>query len=233
MQVKQFCETPFELKDLDDEAGVFTGYASVFGVVDRVGDIVAAGAFNKSLRAWTKSKKLPRMFWQHDSCEPLGVFTAMTEDAKGLIVEGQLALGTQRGREARELIKMGALDSLSIGYRPVKWKYDESTDIRTLTEIDLVEVSLVSMPANEQAEIASVKSITSMEPHEQKRELERILRDAGFSRKQSGAFISAGLDAALRDAGDAEEPDQRDADAELVKSLERLAASFSTQQTEE
>lgn len=175
-------ECPLEIKELSDD-GSFSGYGSVFGNVDYYGDVVEAGAFTKTLAA-----KMPAMLWQHDSAEPIGVWTKIAEDEKGLYMEGRLLTGkVARASEAHELLKAGAIKGLSIGYRPKAWEWskdDIGDSIRYLKEIDLWEVSLVTFPANEAAVVTSVKSLESI------RDIEETLRDAGFSRSEAKSLIS-------------------------------------------
>lgn len=167
--------------------GTIDGYGSVFDVKDNYDDIIAPGAFAASLKAHKAAGTMPAMLWQHESDEPIGIWTEMTEDANGLRVKGQLALETVRGKEAHVLLKMGALNGLSIGFMSKQWAYDTETDIRTLTEIDLWEVSLVTFPANEKARITNVKSADELAAP---KDAERILRDAGFSKADATAFVS-------------------------------------------
>ena len=107
----------FEYKAETDQEdkGVFTGYGSIFGNKDQGNDIVVEGAFAKSIGK--KGARAVKMLYQHRQDEPIGVFDEIIEDRRGLKVKGRLAMGTQRGREVYELMKMGALDGLSIGYR--------------------------------------------------------------------------------------------------------------------
>lgn len=167
--------------------GTIDGYGSVFDVKDNYDDIIAPGAFAASLKAHKSAGTMPAMLWQHESDEPIGIWTEMTEDANGLRVKGMLALETVRGKEAHVLLKMGALNGLSIGFMSKQWAYDTETDIRTLTEIDLWEVSLVTFPANEKARITNVKSADELAAP---KDAERILRDAGFSKADATAFVS-------------------------------------------
>jgi HK97 family phage prohead protease len=176
-----------ELKATGD-AGTFTGYGSVFNVTDKGGDIVAPGAFSETLAEQKKAGRLPAMLWQHNMREPIGVYTSMEEDSVGLKVQGQLALKTARGAEAYELVKMGAISGLSIGYRVRDDSWDRVTGVRTIKKADLVELSLVTMPMNDSARISSVKTIEEMESLA---EIERYLRDAGsFSRSEATALVS-------------------------------------------
>jgi HK97 family phage prohead protease len=176
-----------EMKANDD--GSVEGYGSVFSVIDTYADIMAKGSFVKSLNEHKSAGTMPAMLWQHDSDKPIGVWTEMIEDEKGLKVKGKLALDTEKGKEAHTLLKMGALNGLSIGFISREWTYDAKTDIRTLTDVDLWEVSLVTFPANKKSRITSVKradipQITTL------KEAEKSLRDVGFSQDAARAFVS-------------------------------------------
>ena len=149
----------FEVKfEASAEAGTFSGYASVFGgQPDGQGDVVAAGAFRQSLADHKTAGSAPLMFWQHDDWQPIGVWTDVHEDAKGLKVSGRLVLDTERGREAHALMKAGAINGLSIGYRAREFERRRDGG-RLLKRLDLVEISLVSLPANGRARVTSVKT---------------------------------------------------------------------------
>lgn len=187
---------PIEIKSEDiTPEGVFSGYGSVFGEIDAYSEVVAKGAFKKSLKT-----KVPAMLWQHKSDEPIGVWTSIQEDNRGLAVEGKLAMKTESGADAYELLKMGAVKGLSIGYMPIKYKVDVETEILTHTELDLWEVSLVTFPALPSAQVDSVKSFFADGIMPSERECEEFLRDAGLSRNQAKTFLSKGYRACLRDA---------------------------------
>lgn len=175
-----------EIKATDD--GTVEGYGSVFGVKDNYDDVIAKGSFVASLAEHKAAGTMPAMLWQHDSGAPIGVWTEMVEDAKGLRIKGQLALDTVKGKEAHALLKMGALNGLSIGFRsmPGTSKYNDD-GVRVLTAIDLWEVSLVTFPANEKARVTNVKSSDDMATP---KDAERALRDAGFSKSDATAFVS-------------------------------------------
>lgn len=153
----KYLDRPFEVKDIDD-SGKFKGYASVFGEIDSYRDIVMPGAFKKSLASYKEKNRLVPMLWQHRSAEPMGVYTSLKEDSHGLLVEGDINMDTQRGREGHSLMKQGALTGLSIGYNTVMFKDDEKKLIRELHELDLWEVSPVTFPAGDSARIQTVKS---------------------------------------------------------------------------
>lgn len=170
------------------DTGTFTGYGSIFNITDKGGDIVAPGAFAETLAQQKAAGRLPAMLWQHRQAEPIGVYTSMEEDSVGLKVTGQLALKTARGAEAYELMKMGAISGLSIGYRVRDDSWDRVTSIRTIKKADLVELSVVTLPMNDSARIATVKAIEDLETLS---DIERHLREScGFSRSEATALVS-------------------------------------------
>lgn len=183
---RQVRAVAFEIRAADED-GTIEGYGSVFGVRDSYDDVIANGAFAASLAAHKAAGTLPAMLWQHNPDEPCGVWTDMTEDERGLLVRGRLVLESARGREGLALLRAGALNGLSIGFMSKQWAYDRETDVRTLTEIDLWEVSLVTFPANSAARLTSVKAIDELAVP---KDAERILREAGFSKADATAFVS-------------------------------------------
>lgn len=136
-------------------AGIIEGYASLFGVADSGGDIVSPGAFARSLAK--RGATGVKMLWQHDAAEPIGVWTSILEDAKGLKVVGRLDLSVARAREALSLVRSGAVDGLSIGFRTKRATTDKTNGLRRLQEVDLWEVSIVTFPMLTQARIGAVK----------------------------------------------------------------------------
>lgn len=153
-----------EVKFSTDGTGIVTGYASVFeGEPDSYGDIIARGAFASSLAQHKASGSAPLLLWQHDPSEPIGVWLELREDDAGLLVTGRLILDTRRGREAYALLKAGALNGLSIGYRP-RNSERRSGGGRILKDVELIEISLVSIPAASRARITSVKTAEAVNP---------------------------------------------------------------------
>ena len=153
-----------EVKFQAAEAGLVAGYASTFGGdADSHGDVIAPGAYAASLKAHRAAGTMPLMLWQHDTTQPIGAWLNLTEDAKGLQVSGRLILETAKGAEAYALLKGGALNGLSIGYR-VKDFDRLPGGGRLLKEIELIEVSLVSIPAASTARITSVKTAAYAAP---------------------------------------------------------------------
>jgi len=169
------------------ESGVFTGYASVFGIIDSQNEIVAPGAFARTLAQWQKQGRGPAMLWMHDPTQPIGLWLSIREDANGLAVEGRLALGTQKGREAYELLKLGALTGLSIGYKVMTSKVDTARKARVLTEVSLFEISLVTFPANEAARVSDVKAPARSD--KAPKNLRGEMRDAAARLHQAARFL--------------------------------------------
>lgn len=139
--------------------GIIKGYASIFNILDNQGDRIAPGAFTKTLTAWRQKRKGPKMLWQHDTKQPIGIWTFLQEDRHGLYVEGRLALGTFKADEAYLLLKEGVLDNLSIGFRTIQSIPDKKAGSRLLLDIDLVEISLVTFGANSKATIHHIKTL--------------------------------------------------------------------------
>jgi len=144
----------FTLDKLDEEKGTFTGYASVFGVVDSYGDIVDKGAFKKTL----KERKAFPILWSHNIMEPLGI-VQLSEDETGLRIDkGELNLDVQRAREIRSLMKQLAVEGISIGYQTIKDAVDKDTKARHLKEVKLWEISPCVFPACVEATVDEIKS---------------------------------------------------------------------------
>lgn len=141
--------------------GFFCGYASVFHLKDQHGDIITPNAFKKSLEQWKAKESLPKLLWQHDQTQPIGVWHEIFEDNHGLFVKGQLLLELQQAREAYALLKAGIIDGMSIGFRPVKTRRYGKEQNRFIEEIDLQEISLVTFAANQQAKVTAVKTFNT------------------------------------------------------------------------
>jgi len=189
-----------EIKGLDD-AGEFEGHGSVFNNEDSYGDVVLPGAFQKSLEEHRTAGTLPAMLWQHDPAQPIGVYSDVREDSKGLYVKGRLLTETTKGKEAHDMLKAGAVRGLSIGFVTRAWEWREET--RLVKDVDLWEVSLVTFPANRAAQVEDVKNSRAIPTTE--RELDKFLRDVGgLSRSEAKAAI-AGLRESILERRDASE----------------------------
>jgi len=179
---------PVELKLAEAAHGALEGYASVFGTAaDSYGDVVAAGAFTKSLTRHKSDRTTPAMLWSHDTSEVIGRWTSVSEDAKGLLVKGQLDLNVRRAQEALSLLKTKSINGLSIGYitSPGGRVY-EKDGTRTLREADVLEVSIVAIPAQRQARILDVKSVATIT------DFSRLLHEIGFSRSIATKLAGGG-----------------------------------------
>jgi HK97 family phage prohead protease len=227
MTVQRKHAVHFEVKTINDD-GFFSGYGSVYDVEDSYKEVVKPGAFRKSLADWKKKGKLPVMLWQHDSSQPIGIYTVMREDEHGLYVEGRLLIDSvAQAKEAHALLKVGAIGGLSIGFVTRRSEMNNDTRVRSLIEIDLWEVSLVTFPANQQAGITLVKSADEIQTV---RQFENFLEEHGFSAREATLITVKGFKAALaeRDSkqangDDAGEPQSLDG---LIDALKKRGAAI-------
>lgn len=213
---------PFlEVKADDQVPGSFSGYGSTFGNVDLGKDICSKGCFSRSLSEGEAKGVMPAMYWMHDRSLPIGDFTSMREDAKGLMVTGKLWIGKgiPEAERAYCMLQGTGPKGLSIGYIAKKSTYDEKKGTRTLDDVDLMEVSVVGYGMNPKALVTSIKSTISDGNVPTIRDLEEVMRDAGLSKKQAMALLSSGYKAIAWD-GHAEEV--KDDGAELLKELHRI-----------
>ena len=180
VRLMDYAASPFEIKALSD-SGAIEGLLAGFGDVDHGGDKLLPGSLSKSLAA--RTTPLP-MLLHHDMRRPIGAWKEWRDTAEGLYVKGSLTLSTRDAQEAHALAKDGALTGLSIGWAPVK----ESTDhkgVRTVTEAELYEGSLVTVPMNDRTRVTAVKSITSAG------DIRELLREAGLSGHKAKAAAGA------------------------------------------
>lgn len=218
----------FEVKALS--AREFEGHGSVFRNVDLGGDVVVPGAFRRTLTKHQKDGSLPQMFWMHQPDKVAGKWLEMREDEKGLYTKGVLA-DTPLGNEMHTLLGMKAVRGLSIGYLPVDTDFDKDGN-RLIKEIDLWEVSLVSLAMNPLAMVESAKARLSAsgEYIPTEREFERHLRNAGCSKSVARTIVarvfdgdSGGMpDVGRRDADDVDDPEAKavlDAIAKMTDSM--------------
>ena len=178
-----------DYKEIDtEEDGSFEGYASVFNNKDLGNDVIKPGAFSKSV--YDKKPKQIKLLYQHKTDEPIGVIDKLEEDKRGLKIKGRLAMGTQKGKEVYELMKMGADD----------YKYSDKLKKRTITNLDLMEVSMVTFPMNPKAKVTKVK-LAGMNV----RELENYLCDLGMTNsvaKQSANVLYKSFNPELNEQRD-------------------------------
>lgn len=209
----------FEIKKEPDQDGLFEGYASVFGVVDQGMDVVERGAFAKSLGSGRKVK----MLWQHDRQKVIGVWDEIREDERGLYVKGRLLKGVAQAEEAMVLMRAGALDGMSIGYRTIEAVPEGNGRIRKLMEVELHEVSLVTFPMLPDAKVTAVKSADGSFDI---RLLENALRDVcGLSQREAKALLADGFKG-LKATRDVDASGADDGAKALLQSLEKLKGAF-------
>ncbi len=183
----KFAQADFDRVQLD---GVFRGYASLFGEVDLGNDKVLPGAFSAALAR--RGADGVRMLFQHDPAQPIGVWDEIVEDARGLRVAGRLTTTTAKGREVLELMRAGAIDGLSIGFRTVRSRVEKPGRTRAILEADLWEISVVTFPMQPGARIDRLKS--ARVPLPSVREFEHWLtRDAGLTRGEARTVIAKGF----------------------------------------
>lgn len=209
MHHKQFAFKADAVKD----DGTFVGYGSVFGNVDSYGDVVMPGAFAKSLGAIKKGGDPLPMLWNHKSDEPIGGYTSMEEDDRGLKVSGFILINeVARAKEIFALMKARVVKGLSIGYYEVEAEQDKKSGNRLLHELDLREISPVTFPANVLAEVEGVKGhiIKTLRDGNlpSLKEFEDFLREAGFSKSQAAAVANNGLSKLSRGEPGGEKSDE-------------------------
>lgn len=219
---KQLDLSDVELKfDDQSEAGTFSGYATKFNSVDLVGDTILPGAFTKALE---KISTLP-IFFNHESYDiPIGKYTKLEQNARGLKVEGQLILDIPKAKDVYAAMKAGVVSGLSIGFSCSKDGYEKKEDEPgyTYKEIDtLREISICTFPCDPKAQITAVKS-EDVEQMKTVRDFENFLRDSGFSKTVAQAIVSKAKKVFADDLRDSEAK----AKAQEIDVLQRLNSSL-------
>lgn len=164
MNEKKYFDCHFEVKVVTDpeegsNIGKFEGYASTFGNSDRMDDVIIKGAFEKTLQDHRTRSRQIRMLSQHNRHNLIGGFPSedAREDERGLFVKGNINLDTQNGRESFALMKQGVLEDMSIGFIIRDSEMNDGKQM--IKEAELFEISLVTEPANQEAQITAIKSI--------------------------------------------------------------------------
>lgn len=212
----------FDAKQVAED-GTLEGHASTFNNVDLQGDVVLPGAFTDTIK---KHNGVWPMLMAHALGRPVGYVTEAAEDQKGLWFKGQFTLDAPEGAAAaatvRHGLRVGHKPGVSIGYRIPKngAEWDESTNVRKLKQIDLLEISIAMVPANPRARIDRVKSDMSI------REFEEFLRDSGFPKDAACAIASRGFAALDRRDADAAIAEQRRAGEVMMAELRQASLSF-------
>lgn len=189
MQYKNF-STRFVVKELNDN-GVIEGYGSVFDVVDKGGDLIAPGAFSDSLKAHVENGTTPKMLWQHDPDRPIGKWTDIAEDKRGLQVRGKLLVDSDPlARTAHAHLQEKTIDGLSIGFVIDDYEIRKDDKVRELKAVDLWEVSVVTFAMNPEARVENVKQRDLIKT---RKDFEALLRNvAGFSAAEAKRVAALG-----------------------------------------
>lgn len=217
---------PFQVKTTDD-AGAFEGHGAVFeelhptsswGLSPEWKDRILPGAFKRTIADHKKAGTMPVMLYMHERGNIVGAWRSAEEGKDGLVLSGQVATSarTPSGATLHELMKMGALNGLSIGFRVRKQTLDQEKKVRDILDVELAEVSIVDIPGINRARVTDVKTQPRSPEY-----LERVLRDAGLSRREAKAVLAEGFNA-LRDAAAADDGSTSD----LVASIKALARSI-------
>ena len=216
-------------EDKASDRGEFEGYGSMFGNIDFGGDMVMPGAFDKSLAEWNEKGVMPQLLGFHRNGNVIGDWLEMREDSKGLYVKGKLWVnGDSRLEEAQKaynILKGTGPKGLSIGYsiEDYEVKEHERGQYYELKELKLYEVSVVGFGMNPQALVTGVKKMIDDEGNLlSKRDIEKILRDAGLSTKQSKAFLAGGFSALVRDEEERSKAAHRDDELESDELSQQL-----------
>lgn len=150
----QFLDAKIKIKSCDQNGEIF-GYASVFNVTDGYNDVTVKGAFQKAVHNFNTGIR-PKLLWQHDINSPIGIIEELYEDDHGLFVKCQLLLEIEKAKEIYTLLRKRAIDGFSIGYKLNDSYYENGK--RFLTDIDLLEISIVTFPACREAVVETIKS---------------------------------------------------------------------------
>ncbi|MCH7421468.1 HK97 family phage prohead protease [Shewanella sp. MM_2022_3] len=188
----QYREYELDIKSID-ELGFIVCYANTFNYVDKANDETIQGAFKQTIADHTAKGTMPKMLFNHNRDEPIGKWLSMEEDAYGLKMTGQLILEVQRAREIYALLKAGAINGFSIGYKVKKQVFDRVTKVTKLIELELGEVSIVPFPCNDQSVLTSIKSTFESGEIPRPSIIEKeLVNHFGLSKAQALAFMAAG-----------------------------------------
>jgi uncharacterized protein len=216
-------DNPLEACDLKFEGlapGQFEGYLSVFGRTDSYGDTIVRGAFKDTLKA--RKRPVP-MFFGHSMGRPIGVWKNMHEDDVGLRVRGELTPGNTDAQNIHASMKHGAVSGLSIGFRMGKddWEPKEDGNGRVIKRVQLVEGSVVTMPAEDEARISEVRM--DLDDLTELKDAERYLREAGLSRSTAKAFLGRLNGMLRREAAPGEQKRREDRTESVLALLDKYS----------
>lgn len=187
----EFKNLSFELKAVNEKTGEFEGYATKFSEVDREGDIMLPGCYDKTYEEHKSAGTLPSLLWNHKTDLQCGDMTNVDIDKIGVKIKGVVwkDQGIPSANQAWKMLNGTGVKALSQGFIPRAKGVVPSgiTARRAIKEVEWLETSFTSIPMLKSALITSVKSLEIISP----RDAEEILRDAGFSHTEAKAFISA------------------------------------------
>lgn len=202
-------ETRFEVSDT--APGAISGYASVYGVVDSYGTVFKRGAFRRTLEEHRAEQSAPALLWCHDARAPIGSWSTIREDDRGLFVQGRLNLEVEKAREALALIKAGDVNGLSVGFMVDPDNISATGNgALELSDVDLVEVSIVPAPANRRARLQL----------DSRRDLEGLLHRSGLPRAAAQRIAAGGWPALI--GGNDESASIRNAAAQILDAANKL-----------
>ncbi|MGA1806499.1 HK97 family phage prohead protease [Sphingobium sp. WW5] len=216
----------------DTSVREFGGYGAVFSNIDSYDDIIAPGAFAASIAEHKAAGTMPVMLWNHDAMAmPIGVWTGLEEDDHGLKMSGRF-LDTVAGRDAYTIAKAGAVTGLSIGYFVTASEIEkrDGKAVRVITEVKLIEVSLVTFPANDLARVDDVKSqnLENEEMKMQRESLERLAEIFGEAKDLIDGLVNEAdeekseVDDRADDEEDSQLSDDDDAEAKYNAAVEAV-----------
>lgn len=171
---------------INGETGSFTCYGNVKGNIDHALDRTLNGAYQGSIDEHKANGTMPKMFWSHQARElPVGPWLDMSENSKGLFLEGRLSK-TTLGTDIETLAKDKALDSFSIGYRVVEEKWNSEAGCNDLIKLDIKEVSWVNFACNEESRLVDIKGRLGSGEIVSKADLRILLNECpvGLSKRQ-------------------------------------------------
>lgn len=217
------------IKFASADEGVFTGYGSVFGVVDKSNDIIMPGAYADVLASGDPVDVYVNHDWLNSQL-PVGRWSNLKEDGRGLIGDASLVMKMSRAADAYWAMKAGLVAGLSVAIVPDPKGIERRADgVRLIHRVKrLKEISVTNDPANVEARVTDVKFSDDLQESiaelQTVRDLESFLRDAGGLSKGAAVALVARTKDILGMSG---EPNPQDAEVKALTSLaariERLA----------
>lgn len=202
---KQELRSEIVIKAFGEESDThyfFEGYGNVFNIRDSAGHITMPGAFGKSIQKHNASGIPLPITWNHNLGDPIGSWVEMYEDSYGLYIKGRLTKGVPQAETAYKLLKGGDVSGLSIGCYVIDKEMSNGSLL--LNELDLFEIAIVTVPANYQSRITFVKSMLENDELPSISQVEKALREIGFSRSEAKILMSQGYKGLLNKSVEAE-----------------------------